>query len=120
VGYSAAAGNGGYAVLLATLAAPCPGSQQAFISPDLSLDPSVKSGFTVTLVAGAGAVAGPNDCNATATQTAYYVTATPLTLGTTGNRSFASTASGSIFYNNTAVAPTEAVMAPGGGGTTIQ
>jgi hypothetical protein len=48
------------------------------------------------------------------------VTATPLTLGTTGNRSFASTASGSIFYNNTAVAPTEAVMAPGGGGTTIQ
>jgi prepilin-type N-terminal cleavage/methylation domain-containing protein len=120
VGYSSAAGNGGYAVLLATLAAPCPGSQQAFISPDLALDPSVKSGYTVTLAPGAAAVVGPNDCNGTATQTAYYVTATPLTLGTTGNRSFASTAGGSIFYNTTAVGPTEAVMAPGGGGTTIQ
>jgi hypothetical protein len=31
------------------LAASCPGSVQGFISPDLQNDPSVKSGYTVTL-----------------------------------------------------------------------
>ena len=31
------------------LAAACPGSSQGFISPDLKNDPSVKSGYTVTL-----------------------------------------------------------------------
>ncbi len=35
--YSSAAGSGGYAVLLATLAAACPNSTQGFISPDLSV-----------------------------------------------------------------------------------
>jgi len=118
--YSSAAGQGGYAVLLATLAAACPGSTQAFISPDLALDPSVKSGFTVTLVAGAAAVAGPNDCNGVVTQTSYYATAVPLTVGTTGNRGFATSAAGTIFQDVTGAAPTEAQMAPGGGGTPIQ
>ena len=47
--YSSAAGSGGYAVLLATLAAACPNSNQGFISPDLSVDPSIKSGYTVDL-----------------------------------------------------------------------
>ena len=45
--YSSAAGSGGYAVLLPTLAAACPNSSQGFISPDLSSDPSIKSGYTV-------------------------------------------------------------------------
>src|SRR3954452_12740954 len=35
--YSAAAGKGGYSPLLATLATSCPGSNAAFISPDLAI-----------------------------------------------------------------------------------
>lgn len=105
--YSAAAGQGGYAVLLATLAAPCPGGTDGFISPDLGSDPSTKSGYTVTLAAGAGAAAGPNDCNGTATQTAYYATAVPVTVGTTGNRGFATNAAGTIWQDTTGAAPAE-------------
>jgi hypothetical protein len=43
-----------------------------------------------------------------------------VTFQTSGNRSFGSTTVGTIFWNNTAVAPTEAQMAPGGGGTALQ
>ncbi len=118
--YSSAAASGGYALLLATLSKACPGSTQGFISPDLSVDPSVKSGYTVTLAAGAGAANVALDCNATMSQTAYYGTALPVTVGTTGNRGFATTAAGTIFFNATGIAPTEAQMAPGGGGTPIQ
>ena len=107
VGYSAAAGQGGYAVLLATLVLPCAGGTQGFISPDLSLDPTLKSGYTVTLAAGAAAVVGPNDCNGTATQTAYYVTAVPQTIGTTGQRGFSTAAHGSIFFLASGAAPPE-------------
>jgi prepilin-type N-terminal cleavage/methylation domain-containing protein len=119
--YSSAAGSGGYAVLLATLAAACPNSTQGFISPDLSQDPSIKSGYTVTLANGAGAANVALDCNgAVQSRTAYYSTAVPVTQGTTGNRSFASNAAGTIFFTNSATPTTEAQMAPGGGGTPIQ
>src|SRR4029079_16365931 len=43
--YLAAAGKGGYADRLATLAVPCPSTTVAFISPDLATDPSEKSGY---------------------------------------------------------------------------
>jgi len=95
--YSASAGNGGYAIALAVLGAACPGSTQGFISPDLKTDPSLKSGYTVTL-ASAGAPAGPTDCNATATQASYFATAAPVVVGTTGNRGFSTAASGTIFF----------------------
>src|SRR5918993_1701463 len=49
--YASGAGKGGFATLLATLATACPGSNFAFISPDLSIDPAVKSGYTVTMAA---------------------------------------------------------------------
>jgi prepilin-type N-terminal cleavage/methylation domain-containing protein len=52
--YVATAGYGGYAVLLATLATPCPNSTQAFLSPDLAADPSQKSGYRVALAAATG------------------------------------------------------------------
>jgi hypothetical protein len=43
-----------------------------------------------------------------------------VSAGLSGLRGFASTAAGTIFFDQTGVAPTEAQMAPGGGGTTIQ
>jgi type IV pilus assembly protein PilA len=118
--YAAAAGKGAFAPLLATLATPCPGSTAAFISPDLSIDPAVKSGYTITMAAAAVSSPGPTDCNGVVTETAYYTTAVPVSAGMSGLRAFASSGSGAIFFDQTGVAPTEAQMAPGGGGTTIQ
>jgi type IV pilus assembly protein PilA len=118
--YAAAAGKGGFSPTLAALAASCPGSAVGFISPDLSTDPSTKSGYIITMAASAVSSPGPNDCNGVATETAYYVTATPVSAGLSGQRGFASNAAGTIFFDPTGVSPTEAQMAPGGGGTTIQ
>jgi prepilin-type N-terminal cleavage/methylation domain-containing protein len=118
--YAAAAGKGGFSPTLAELAAACPGSAVGFISPDLSTDPSVKSGYTVTMAAASTSSAGPNDCNGVATETAYYVTAIPVAAGLSGLRGFASTGGGTIFFDQAGLAPTEAQMAPGGGGRTIQ
>ena len=118
--YAAVAGKGGFAPLLATLATPCPSSTAAFISPDLSIDPAVKSGYTITISPAAVSAAGPSDCNGIATITAYYTTAVPISAGLSGLRAFASSGSGAIFFDPAGVAPTEAQMAPGGGGTTIQ
>jgi len=116
----AAAGKGGFSPLLATLATPCPGSTAAFISPDLSIDPAIKSGYTITIGPSAMSSPAPLDCNGVATITAYYTTAVPVSAGLSGLRGFASSGAGAIFYDPTGAAPTEAQMAPGGGGTTIQ
>ena len=118
--YAAAAGKGGFAPLLATLATACPASNAAFISPDLSIDPAVKSGYTITMASAAVSSPGPLDCNGVATVTAYYTTAVPVSAGLSGLRAFASSAAGAIFFDPAGVAPTEAEMTPGGGGTTIQ
>jgi type IV pilus assembly protein PilA len=111
-GYSSAAGLGNYATGLAVLGVACPGgaNPQPFISPDMVPGtPNVvlnaagtgviKSGYDVDLVAGAGAAAGPNDCNGTATIGDYLSTAVPQTLGSTGVRGFNTNAAGTIFFD---------------------
>jgi hypothetical protein len=98
----------------------CPNSSQGFISPDLASNGVIKSGYTVTLADGAGAADVALDCNGVMSRTAYYATSVPVTQGTTGNRSFATNAAGTIFFTNSATPATEAEMAPGGGGTPIQ
>ena len=115
-----ASGGGGYAILLATLATPCPSSTQAFISADLSNDPSTKSGYTITLQVATGAVAGPMDCNGTQTRTGFYTTAVPISAGVTGRRAFASSTTNVLFVDSSGVAPTEAAMVPGGGGEPVR
>ena len=65
-------------------------------------------------------MAGTNDCNGTATRVGYYLTAVPKTIGLTGHRGFASSGRSVIFFNATGAPPTEAEMAPGGGGKPIQ
>jgi prepilin-type N-terminal cleavage/methylation domain-containing protein len=105
--YSASAAGGGYAITLTTLAIPCVGGTESFLSPDLTGGALVlKSGFNVTLVSNGGA-AGPNDCNGTATELSYYASAVPADFGTTGNRSFATNQAGTIWQNTTPVAPLE-------------
>jgi hypothetical protein len=61
--------------------------------------------------AGAGAAAGPTDCNGSNTITAYLATATPMT-GTAGMRSFAVNQSSTIWQLTGGVAPKEPFGAP--------
>jgi type IV pilus assembly protein PilA len=106
--YSAACGNGGYAVSFVVLGTPTPGTTDGFVGADLgSVAAPSKSGFVFSLAPGVGAAAGPNDCNGTATQTAYYATAIPQTFGSTGGRSFATNSSNMTWQLNAATAPTE-------------
>jgi prepilin-type N-terminal cleavage/methylation domain-containing protein len=113
VAYSASCGAGAYASSFTVLGtAPVAGSQ-GFISADLgTVAAPQKSGYNFTLGAGAGSAAGPADCNAAATVTAYYASATPMTFGTTGGRSFATNAGNTIWQAFTAAAPTEPFAAP--------
>jgi type IV pilus assembly protein PilA len=105
--YANSAGGGGFAVLLATLTTSCAGGTASFLSGDLANDPSVKSGYTITLAASGASNAGPTDCNGTVTRTAYYATAVPVSVGITGQRAFASNSINAIWQNTAGVAPTE-------------
>ena len=105
--------NRGYATDLGALAALCPGMTVPFISPDLSFNGTAKSGYAFNLANGLGGVAGPNDCNGTATSTTFYATAAPQSLGTTGNRAFASDV-GSAIWQDTAGTPPPQPFTAGG------
>ena len=104
-------GSGGYAATLAILLTPCTGGTAAFISPDMT-DNVVKSGYTVTLGIGSPNVATAGvDCNNVATNSSYFGTATPVGVGTTGQRSFSTDATGTIYFVAAGTLPTTA--APG-------
>ena len=90
-----------------------PARASGFISADLgAVAAPQKSGYNFTMAAGAGAAAGPLDCNGTATQTAYYSTAVPQSFGTTGARSFATNAANTVWQVSAAAAPAEPFGAP--------
>jgi type IV pilus assembly protein PilA len=111
--YASSCAGGGYAVKLADLAKTPPSSTSAFISPDMALDPTVKSGYTVAVAIDATAgvnaavTATANTCNtsSTAAASSYYASAVPVTLGSTGQRAFATDTRGTIFFTNTGAAP---------------
>ena len=50
----------------------------------------------------------------------YYLTAVPVAFRLTGNRGFAATSPAVIYFTHSGLAPTEAEMLPGGGGTPVQ
>lgn len=113
VGYSTVCGNGGYAPTLPVLFAPPGGVGEGFISPDLGQSATpMKSGYNFAMVGGAGAGAGPPDCNGTASVTNFYATAVPQAFGTSGTRSFAVNASNTVWFVAAATAPTEPFSAP--------
>jgi prepilin-type N-terminal cleavage/methylation domain-containing protein len=103
--YSSSCGGNGYAQSLADLAKPPAGSSAGFISPDLATDPSTKSGFLVALAPDTGAVAitlAAATCNLSANDamSAYYAEAHPITVGSTGQRSFGTDTRGTIYFDN--------------------
>ncbi len=100
--YAASCGGGGYALTLVNLGTPAQAGAPPFISPDLgAADPSLKSGYTIAIAAGVAPVqvlAAANTCNAVAnSMSVYYVHAEPITVGSTGQRSFASDNRGTIY-----------------------
>ena len=101
--YAASCGNGFYAPTLANLATPpTVGGGDGFIGTDLSADPSVKSGYTVTMTAGAAAVGAPASCNGAAVVTTYFVGADPNPGG--GVRFFGTNQGGTIYQATAAMA----------------
>jgi type IV pilus assembly protein PilA len=107
VTYAASCGGGGFADSLVSLATAPTAGGDAFISPDLATNGVAKSGYTITLAQGAGVqavLAAGATCNNTASWSTFHATATPVTVGSTGTRAFATNNSGTIYQNFTGVA----------------
>ena len=109
--YASSCANGGFAQDLADLVLAPVGSTAGFVSPDLDpANPSNtsavgvnKSGYTVALEGDATATdvtLAAATCNLVANAVSgYFSTATPLQLGSTGQRSFGTDTRGTIFQD---------------------
>jgi type IV pilus assembly protein PilA len=103
--YSSSCGGNGYAQSLDDLALAPPTSTQGFISPDLSANNVVKSGYYVNVAGDTGAVTvtpKASTCNSAAADavSAYYAEAHPVTVGSTGQRSFGTDTRATIYFKN--------------------
>ena len=114
--FASSCASGGYAIKLSDLFLPASGSKEGFISPDLRFDPSVKSGYVVTLFKDAkpgttdiGTAASTCNGSVGTPASSYETTADPLTPGGTGTRYFASDTRGAIFFSTTASFGTAAI-----------
>lgn len=86
--FSQTCGHHTYAPTLVSLGTPPPGTDSAFLSPDLTMsDPLTKSGYLFTMT-GTTDPDSPSACNGVAPVTSYQVTADPLTPGHTGSQFF--------------------------------
>lgn len=82
--------------------------EDGFLTPDLTSSAApAKSGYRLTLAEGPNGLTPITDCNGVETATDYYVTAKPLTFGTTGIRAFASDEGHVIWQDVTGVPPVE-------------
>jgi prepilin-type N-terminal cleavage/methylation domain-containing protein len=112
--YSSSCAQGNYAATLADLAKPPQAGSEGFISRDLSTDPSTKSGYIVTMTAGAAAAAGTVGCNApTGMSQTYYVSADPQVANSTGSRFFGTNQGGTIYQSTSNPPATLAVTQVG-------
>jgi type IV pilus assembly protein PilA len=114
--YASSCASGNYAVKLEDLALAPSGSTSAFVSPDLSSNGVLKSGYIVNVGVGAvltPAVTGANTCNNSSASAipSYFSEAHPTQLGSTGQRSFGTDQRGTIFGNNAGATYTQATVA---------
>lgn len=96
--YRLSCGNGGYAPSLAALSAVDAGFGSA-----ATLE---KSGFTISVTAGAGSAKGKADCKGIATATKFYASAVPVS-AKTGTRAFAVNENDVFWTQKGLKAPTE-------------
>jgi prepilin-type N-terminal cleavage/methylation domain-containing protein len=103
--FHANCGVGNYADSYASLYLTPTAGGDSFISQDLSTDPSIKSGYTITMTPGAAAVPAPlGVCSAATTATTYASTAVPTTPGSTGTRFFHINGTGAIYFDTALIA----------------
>jgi type IV pilus assembly protein PilA len=108
--YSTSCASGAYAVELKDLIKAPVGSNQGFISPDLSSNGVTKSGYVISIAkdgaVGVADMASVTTCNASAgvPASSYFGKADPLTPGGTGTRFFATDTRGSIFFDAATIA----------------
>lgn len=109
--FSSSCGGGGYAETLDALLTGAPGGAP-FISPDVA---PVKSGYLIANTGRSGVViAAAATCNLIAdSRSEYLVTASPVSLGSTGQRSFGSDHQGTIYQDQTGAVLTAPLTAGG-------
>jgi len=103
--YATSCAGNGYAQSLEDLA-KAGSSNVGFISPDIQSNGIVKSGYAVNVGRGPGAVTvtvAASTCNGATADAVdrYFAEAHPVSVGTTGQRSFGTTQRGTIFQNDT-------------------
>ena len=106
--YAASCGGGGFAQSMADLA-KVPTGGVPFISPDLATDGVTKSGYVVNVDPGTDTTvvtANTATCNSAAADAiaTFFSEAHPASVGSTGQRSFATDHRGSIYQLPTGVA----------------
>lgn len=106
-------GAGNYAASLTDLYMTPVAGGDGFISADLSVDPAIKSGYTVTVTAGTPTTP-TKVCSAAATADSFAATADPVTAGSSGTRYFHINSSGAIYWDTATILPVQA-GAPGSG-----
>ncbi len=108
VAYAASCGYNTFAVSFSVLGTSPPGGTAGYLAPDLAAaEVPQKNGYLFTIGPGLGATLGPQDCNGNVTQTAFYATATPVTFGTIGTKSYATNALNVVWQVSAAAAPLE-------------
>jgi type IV pilus assembly protein PilA len=99
--YATTCGQGAYAGTLADLGKPPQAGTEGFISPDLTSDPSMKSGYIVTMTAGDAAQGGVTGCNSpTSLAQSYFVAANPQVADSSGSRRFGTNQGGTIYQSS--------------------
>jgi len=111
--YASSCGHGGYAQTLDDLSKPATGSAQLFISPDVPANGVAKSGYIMNVSAdlSASVVASATaTCNAATLDpvSSYFAEAHPVSIGISGQRSFATDTRGSLYSDMSG-----SVIAPG-------
>jgi prepilin-type N-terminal cleavage/methylation domain-containing protein len=114
--YASSCARGGYAQSLDDLALPPAGSEAGFVSPDMAANGVSKSGFVFNI--GPGTVptvvtAKAQVCNAPADDaiSSYFAEGHPVTVGTTGYRSFGMDYRGTIYQELSGVTLTNVLPA---------
>jgi prepilin-type N-terminal cleavage/methylation domain-containing protein len=112
-----------FAPTMANLATPPTAGGQPFISPDLNNSPLVKSGYNLVYLPGAAVAAAPVTCNGAAVGAvvaSYNYQGNPVSFGTSGSRSFASSESQTIFEDPAGAAITISLLGVPSSGTPLK
>jgi type IV pilus assembly protein PilA len=122
--FAGSCGGGGYAVDLADLALVPAAGGVAFIPPDIAA--GTKSGYQVTLATHTGATAvvqaAAANCSATTNDAlaGFLVSNVPVSVGSTGTRSFGTNHTGTLYQDAQAAADMPDPLVAGGDVTILQ